>query len=114
MKRSPLRKISPKRKQKLAKVKEDSAAMWKYLEDWFLSLPPGARKCQSCGKQLHAPPATYNFDHLIEKSKRPDLAMVKDNIFLCCFDCHALKTNGYPTKKHKEAIRKAEEIFGSR
>lgn len=86
--------------------------MWEWLGDWFLSLPPEAKICQSCGAKLYSPPNTYYFDHLIEKSKRPELAMEKDNIFLCCFSCHELKTNGHPTKKHQEAIRKAKERFG--
>src|ERR1044072_1947345 len=112
MKRSPLKKISPKRKEKLKQEREESEKMWRFLGDWFLMLPPGDRKCQSCGKDLPMPPRFHYFDHLIEKSKRPDLSTEKENIFLCCFTCHSLKTNGHPTEKHEEAIRKAKEIFG--
>lgn len=86
--------------------------MWQFLADWYLSLPPGAKVCQSCGQRLGFKPLNYYFDHLIEKSKRPELAMEKDNIFLCCLSCHSLKTDGHPTKKHQEAIQKAKEKFG--
>lgn len=58
------------------------------------------------------PVRSYYFDHLIEKSSRPDLAYEKDNIFICCLACHTLKTDGHPTEVHKEAIEKAIEKFG--
>lgn len=82
-----------------------------FVKIW-LSIPPGLRKCESCGKHLHNPVRDYYFDHLIEKSKRPDLALERDNIFLCCLVCHSLKTDGYPTYLHKSAIEKAKERFG--
>lgn len=112
MKRTPLKKISKKREQKLHLERAENVRMWGFLASWYLLLPPGSKVCQSCGKKLPDLPAYHNFDHLIEKSKRPDLAMETDNIFLCCLDCHTLKTNGHPTEKHEEAIRKAKEIFG--
>lgn len=82
-----------------------------FTEIW-LSISPGERKCQSCAKPLNSPIRNYYFDHLIEKSKRPDLAFERDNIFLCCLECHALKTDGSPTILHKRAIEKAKQRFG--
>ena len=122
MKRSPLKRkgklrtkttsTNPKARERLKEQTERREEMYKFLIDLFLSIPPGERRCQSCGKALQLPTRNYYFDHLIEKSKRPDLAMEKDNIFLCCLVCHSLKTDGHPTEKHQEAIRKAKERFG--
>ena len=60
--------------------------------------------CESCGKWLGNESKTFNFDHLLEKSKYPEHEFDVDNIFLCCWDCHSLKTDGHPTEKHQDAI----------
>lgn len=122
MKRSPLKRkgklrskttsTNPKARERLKEQTENREKMLDFLTALFYSISPGERKCQSCGAELRAPTRSYYFDHLIEKSKRPDLAMERDNIFLCCLTCHALKTDGHPTEKHEEAIRKAKEKFG--
>lgn len=67
--------------------------------------------CQSCGKYLGKEIKSIFFDHLIEKSKRKDLALEKDNILLVCADCHHVKTIGFPTAKHLEYINKAKEKY---
>jgi len=68
--------------------------------------------CQSCNKYLGEEPLNLYFDHLIEKSGRKDLALIKENIFICCGDCHSRKTNGFPTEKHKKAIEEAKIKYG--
>lgn len=68
--------------------------------------------CESCTKYLGEEPASYMFDHLLEKSKYPDLKYDKNNIFICCLDCHTLKTNGHPTTKHLEAINNIKQKYG--
>lgn len=112
-----LAKVSKKKmEERHMKEEQDLCAndneVWKFLYLHYISIPPGERKCQSCGRNLASEPRSYYFDHLIEKSKRPDLAMEKDNIFLCCLTCHSLKTDGHPTDPHREAIEKAKERFG--
>lgn len=110
MKRTPLRKISARKK--LLKKEVPIEDIYKFFSSIWSSIPFSQRECRSCGKPLTDPIRSYYFDHLIEKSKRPDLAYEPENIFLCCLECHALKTDGHPTEKHKEAIEKAKETFG--
>ena len=63
--------------------------------------------CQSCNLWLGDEPLSIFFDHLLEKSKFPEFALLEENIFLCCGDCHSKKTNGFPTENHLKAINKA-------
>lgn len=60
--------------------------------------------CESCGLWLGNEPLSIFFDHLLEKSKYEQFALMEENIFLCCYNCHSKKTNGFPTEKHKKAI----------
>ena len=77
------------------------------LHEWFLTIWKERKHyCESCNKWLGDIPSTIFFDHLLEKSIYPELTFSKENIFLCCSDCHSKKTNGFPTEKHKEAITK--------
>ncbi len=69
------------------------------------------KNCWSCGSYLGEEALSMFFDHLLEKSNRPDLDLNEDNIFICCSQCHTLKTNGKPTEKHKEAIEEAKIRF---
>mgnify|MGYP003452238504 FL=1 len=65
------------------------------------------KQCEACNKQLYGENKTYYHDHLLDKSKHPQLALDMDNLFLCCMDCHSAKTSGFPRPKHKEAIEQA-------
>ncbi len=67
--------------------------------------------CESCGLWLGNEPLSIFFDHLLEKSKYEQFALMEENIFLCCYNCHSKKTNGFPTEKHKKAIEQAKIKF---
>ena len=108
LKRSGLKKISKKGKIKVKKNIERGNEMRLFFYSLWSKRP---HECQSCSSPLGHEPHSYNFDHLLEKSKYPDLAFNEDNIFICCLDCHTKKTNGHPTEKHLEAINKAKEQF---
>jgi hypothetical protein len=49
--------------------------------------------CYSCGVALGPKPATYNFDHILEKGNKKfeHLRHVEENICLLCWDCHTNK-----------------------
>lgn len=82
------------------------------LHSWFLELwDRKPHYCQSCDKWLGNEPKSIFFDHLIEKSGRRDLEFEEDNMYFCCGNCHTLKTNGFPTEKHKKAIEEAKIKF---
>jgi 5-methylcytosine-specific restriction endonuclease McrA len=60
--------------------------------------------CENCGKWLGKEPLSYMFDHLLEKSKYPDLAKEEDNIMLVCLECHDNKTRGFLTDFVRQKI----------
>ena len=51
--------------------------------------------CEVCKKHLGNEPRTYMFDHVLEKSKYPELAFVEENIMYLCLECHDEKTRGH-------------------
>lgn len=105
MKKTRLKKYSTKG---LAKRKE-KAETSKKLHEWFLEIWDKIKypHCEECGKYLGKEPNSCFFDHLLEKSKYPELAFVRENIFICCPECHEAKTNGFPKPYHKQRIAKA-------
>ena len=67
--------------------------------------------CENCGVKLGNEPKTYMFDHLLEKSKYPNLAFEEDNIMIVCLECHDNKTRGFISELIKERIKKVREKF---
>jgi hypothetical protein len=63
------------------------------------------------GKRLPEKFSTLYFDHLLERSKYPELEFEEENIIIILPDEHQLKTNGNPLPKHKILIEKAKERF---
>ena len=109
MKRTKLKKFSEKG---LAKRKEKTE-ITKKLHEFFQILwskLPYKKQCIICGTPIYGEPLSYMFEHLIEKSKRPDIAFEEWNVaYPMCLDCHTYKTNGFPKEKHKQLIIKAVE-----
>lgn len=68
-------------------------------------------QCENCGKWLGKEPLSYMFDHLLEKSKHPELMFEEDNIMLVCLECHDKKTRGFITEKIRAKIEKVKEKF---
>ena len=69
------------------------------------------KRCQQCGTPLGKEHKSWMFDHLLEKADYPEIEYELWNIFICCFQCHGKKTNGFPGDKHKAAIEKAKEHY---
>jgi 5-methylcytosine-specific restriction endonuclease McrA len=69
-------------------------------------------ECENCGKWLGNEPLSYMFDHLLEKSKYPELKYTEENIMLVCLECHDNKTRGFLTDLVKEKIKIVKEKFG--
>lgn len=106
------------KKQEEAKLKKKQET--EELHEWFQQLwekLPKKKKCQSCGAPIWGENRSYYWDHLLEKNKYPECRMEEWCLYFCCFTCHSLKTNGFPTKNHKKAIQEAknkyQEIFGN-
>lgn len=75
------------------------------MRDFFMDVwKSKSHNCENCGKRLGNEPLSYMFDHLLEKSKYPDLKYEKENICLMCLECHDLKTRGFITDLIREKI----------
>ena len=103
------KKPTEKQIQKNIEKKEYNLLQWELFEKHW-NLKP--HYCESCNKYLGSENNLCFHDHLIEKSSRRDIALEIENLYLCCFDCHNLKTNGFPTENHKKAIKIAKEKYG--
>lgn len=107
--KKPIKKVSDKQKIKNQEKKEQTRLRHEMFRDIWSKL--NRRNCWSCGKYLGDEPLSIYFDHLIEKSKHPELDLVEENIYICCENCHTDKTNGNPTEIHKKAIEEAKTKF---
>ena len=70
-------------------------------------------ECENCGKWLGKEPLSYMFDHLLEKSKFPELKYEEENIMLVCLECHDNKTRGFLTDLVKQKIEEVRKKFGN-
>jgi len=67
--------------------------------------------CENCGKWLGKEPLSYMFDHLLEKSKHPELKYEEDNIMLVCLECHDNKTRGFITDLVNQKIQEIRKLY---
>ena len=44
--------------------------------------------CRCCKQAIKLPLAPHNFSHLLAKSTYSIFRLLKDNIWICCFECH--------------------------
>jgi hypothetical protein len=83
------------------------------MREFFLSIwKKRAHRCENCDAQLGSEPLSYMFDHVLEKSKYPDLRYEEENICMLCLDCHSDKTNCKLSDFMKEKIKKVRYKFG--
>lgn len=109
VKKSPIRKYSEKgHKKHIMQINQLHFMAEAFFKFWNSRV----HKCESCGVGLGDELRSYHIDHLLEKSKYPELKLEPLNFFLVCLDCHTLKTNGHPTLLHQEAINKVKELYG--
>jgi hypothetical protein len=107
LKRSPIRK-KPKTTEQIQEQKVDTARMWGLFIEIWDEIP---HRSEVSGTWLGDEPKSWMFDHLLEKSKWPELMHEKENIALVTFDEHTRKTNGFADEKHKELIKQAKQKF---
>lgn len=80
--------------------------MWDFYMEIWKERP---HVSEVSGDPLGRTPKSWMFEHLLEKSKHPELRFVKKNVILCTFAEHEVKTMGNPLPKHKELIDKAKK-----
>jgi len=61
--------------------------------------------CNFCKRYLGLEPATYHFDHILEKQTHPEYRHIDENIQLLCLPCHSNKTNGFVPEWFKEFVK---------
>ena len=67
--------------------------------------------CEVCRVWLGSDPRTYMFDHVLEKSKYPELAFEEENIMYLCLLCHDKKTRGHHDIITKERVEYLKNKF---
>jgi len=84
------------------------------MRDFFLQIwrKSNVHTCENCGKWLGKEPLSYMFDHVLEKSKYPELKYEEENIMLLCLECHDNKTRENLTDLVREKIEKVRKKFG--
>lgn len=108
---NPPKKIQYKSaKQKLKDVEKKEYTN-KQFQMFFDIWSKRRHYCESCGLWLGNEPLSIFFDHLLEKSKYPEFALIENNIYLCCGECHTRKTNGFPTENHRKAIKNIKDLL---
>lgn len=96
--------IKPKVSQKVKQTEE----MFHFFKDVWKERK---HECYNCGKWLGNEPLSYMFDHVLEKSKYPELRLERENIALMCLECHDNKTRGILTEKVIAKIQAVKEKF---
>lgn len=85
-----------------------SGKMWELYHEIWKERP---HISELSGKKLGSTIKSYYFDHLLEKSKYPEVSFEKWNIILVTAKEHELKNNGFPLPEHKEWIEEAKDIY---
>lgn len=75
--------------RKRIKQQGKQAQKWKDKRAEYLEKQPDTLKCYLCGKILTK--KTVTLDHVIPRSRRPDLRYNDDNLKLCCWFCNTKK-----------------------
>ena len=105
------KKISSKHSNNHNKVNKNIAI--KTMQEFFISIwNKKPHICENCGKWLGNEPLSYMFDHLLEKSKHPELKYEEDNIMITCLECHENKTNGFLSEIVNKKIINIRKKFG--
>lgn len=91
----------------------DNSAQILQMQEFFLDIWKKRKEhtCENCKKWLGSEPLSYMFDHLLEKSKYPDLKLKEENIMLVCLECHDLKTRGFITDFVRDKIEEVRIKF---
>lgn len=79
-----------KNKCKKHQPKKEVVSRYEGMIDLFWEIwDERPHRCYNCGCSLGSEPSTAYFHHILEKSKYPQFALLKNNIVLLCLDDHA-------------------------
>lgn len=104
-------KSKPKSQQIKDVERAQQEAMWEMFE---LHWNSKSHICENCGTTIWGENKSLYHDHLLEKGnpRYEHLKYEVGNLFLCCWECHTNKGNGYPGEKHKQAIERVKIKYG--
>ena len=88
---------------------EDSLVMTIFF-NYVSKFQPKFCEC-GCGERLPKNTNRCNFDHVLEKETYSECKYSKKNIRYYLAECHANKTNGFPTDKQQQYKIKALEQY---
>lgn len=107
------RGLTSKKSSIMSKKLDKSSSKFLDMRQFFLSIwNKRPHRCENCNSYLGNEPLSYMFDHVLEKSKYPDLKYEEENICMLCLDCHSDKTNCKLSDFMKEKIKKVRYKFG--
>jgi hypothetical protein len=87
MKRTPLKKISNRRKEKLENDKVETRTMYNFFLSIWDSLREENKKCFETGAKIYEP-RSYNFHHILPKETYPEYKFSEWNIALVSWHTH--------------------------
>ena len=99
---SKMSSLSQKKLDKSSEMKQFFMRYWKENKQ---------HTCEVCRVWLGSDPRTYMFDHVLEKSKYPELAFEEENIMYLCLLCHDKKTRGHHDIITKERVEYLKNKF---
>lgn len=106
MKKGGYIRKKPKSQEKIASDRKVFEDMWVFFMEIWRERP---HVSEISGEPLGHAPKSWMFEHLLEKSKYPELSKVKRNIILCTFAEHEVKSMGNPLPKHRQLIERAKK-----
>lgn len=122
----PPYEIKPARHFKTSKKKErrnkrKKKKISRYGNDKFYSSPEWRKlrvrvlekydcRCMMCGRSPKLHGVVLNVDHIIPRSKRPDLALVFENLQILCGACNHGKLNRYETDYRPDTDEAIDEV----
>jgi len=109
LKKTSKLKAKVKTQEEKDQQKKDIEKMWTMFREIYQERGPYS---EISGEYLGPEPLSWMFDHLLEKSRYPEIKYEKWNILMVTFAEHSAKTNGYPLDAHVIAIEKAKEKYG--
>jgi 5-methylcytosine-specific restriction endonuclease McrA len=71
------------------KRKGKVTAQWEYFRKYWIKANSGPYRCYLCGIPLNS--KTVTLDHVLPRSRRPDLRLDESNIKPCCWNCNHKK-----------------------
>ncbi len=102
-----IKRITDKQIEKNALKRERTRILHELFDKMWKRLPK-FKYCTICDKIIYGENSSIYWDHLIPKSKRPDLELEEWNILFVCSECHSNRHLKKIPDKYLRFIKEAE------